>query len=202
MKIGVDIDDTTFVTVKAMLKYADKFQEEISGVTTNRNSFGLIKNRYYLKVLYGWDDKTKFDFFDKYYKNVLEECEMLPQADEVIQQLKKDGNTIHFITARLTKIKNCDTKGITIHSLNKFNIPYDSLDISVKDKLTFCKENNIDLLIEDSYETCKELNDFGIKTLLMSTKMNSNIEDDSITRVNSWNEIYNKINMLKNKTTR
>lgn len=202
MKIGVDIDDTTFVTVKAMLKYADKFQEEISGVTTNRNSFGLIKNRYYLKVLYGWDDKTKFDFFDKYYKNVLEECEMLPQADEVIQQLRKDGNTIHFITARLTNIKNCDTKGITIHSLNKFNIPYDSLDISVKDKLTFCKENNIDLLIEDSYETCKELNDFGIKTLLMSTKMNSNIEDNSITRVNSWNEIYNKINMLKNKTTR
>lgn len=202
MKIGVDIDDTTFVTVKAMLKYADKFQEEISGVTTNRNSFGLIKNRYYLKVLYGWDDKTKFDFFDKYYKNVLEECEMLPQADEVIQQLRKDGNTIHFITARLTNIKNCDTKGITIHSLNKFNIPYDSLDISVKDKLTFCKENNIDLLIEDSYETCKELNDFGIKTLLMSTKMNSNIEDNSITRVNSWNEIYNKINILKNKTTR
>ena len=52
MKIGKDIDDTTFLTVKSMLKYADIFEEEISGVPTNRDSFGLIKDRYYLKVLY------------------------------------------------------------------------------------------------------------------------------------------------------
>ena len=53
MKIGIDIDDTTFLTVKSMLKYADIFEEEISGVPTNRDSFGLIKNRYYLKALDG-----------------------------------------------------------------------------------------------------------------------------------------------------
>ena len=29
MKIGIDIDYTTFFTVKTMLKYADKFEEEI-----------------------------------------------------------------------------------------------------------------------------------------------------------------------------
>lgn len=45
-----------------MLKYADIFEEEISGVPTNRDSFGLIKNRYYLKALYGWDEKIKFAF--------------------------------------------------------------------------------------------------------------------------------------------
>ena len=56
MKIGIDIDDTTFLTVKSMLKYADIFEEEISGEPTNRDSFGLIKNRYYLKALYGWDE--------------------------------------------------------------------------------------------------------------------------------------------------
>ena len=66
MKIGIDIDDTTFLTVKSMLKYADLFEEEISGVPTNRDSFGLIKNRYYLNALYGWDDKTKFDFFKNF----------------------------------------------------------------------------------------------------------------------------------------
>lgn len=88
VKIGIDIDDTTFLTVKSMLKYADQYEEEISGIPTNRDSFGLIKNRYYLKVLYGWDDTTKFAFFQKYYKNVLEECELLPDADKVIQQFK------------------------------------------------------------------------------------------------------------------
>ena len=193
MKIGIDIDDTTFLTVKAMLKYADIFEEEISGIPTNRDGFGLIKNRYYLKALYGWDEKTRFAFFDKYYKNVLEECIILPNANEVIQKLKEEGNEIHFITARLMNIKNCDTETITKNSLDKFNIPYDSLNLHINDKLTFCKDNGIELLIEDGYETCKELMDNGIQSILMTTKMNANIEDGNIVRVNNWNEIYEKI---------
>jgi len=199
MKIGIDIDDTTFLTVKSMLKYADKFEEEISGVTTNRDSFGLIKNRYYLKVLYGWDDKTKFDFFDKYYKNVLEECIMFPDADKTIKRLKEEGDTIHFVTARLMNIRNCDTEAITRKSLDDFNIPYDSLNLNISNKLKFFKENNIELCIEDSYETCRELTDNGIKSILMTTKMNADINDTEIVRVNNWNEIYEEIKKYKSK---
>lgn len=50
MKIGIDIDDTTLLTVKPMLKYADIYEEEMSGKPTNRDNFGLIKNRYYLEA--------------------------------------------------------------------------------------------------------------------------------------------------------
>ena len=197
MKIGIDIDDTTFLTVKSMLKYADKFEEEISGVPTNRDSFGLIKNRYYLKALYGWDEKTKFDFFDKYYKNVLEECTMLPNANKTIRKLKDEGDTIHFVTARLMNIKNCDTEEITKKSLNDYSIPYDSLNLHVSDKLKFFKENKIDLCIEDSYETCRELTDIGIKSILMTTKMNADIDSKEIARVNNWNEIYDEVEKYK-----
>ena len=198
MKIGIDIDDTTFLTVKSMLKYADKFEEEISGVPTNRDSFGLIKNRYYLKALYGWDEKTKFDFFDKYYKNVLEECTMLPDANKIIRKLRDEGDTIHFVTARLMNIKNCDTEKITQKSLKDFGIPYDSLNLHVSDKLKFFKENKIDLCIEDSYETCRELTDNGIKSILMTTKMNVDIDAKEIVRVNNWNEIYDEVEKYKN----
>ena len=197
MKIGIDLDDTTFITVKSMLKYADKFEEEISGIPTNRDSFGLIKNRYYLKVLYGWDEKTKFDFFDKYYKNVLEECTIMPDADKTIKKLKEEGDTIHFITARLMNIKDCDTETITKESLNKFHIPYDSLNLHISDKLSFCEKNKIDLLIEDSYETCRELTENGIKSILMTTKMNASIDSTGITRVNNWDEIYKEIEKYK-----
>lgn len=197
MKIGIDLDDTTFITVKSMLKYADKFEEEISGVPTNRDSFGLIKNRYYLKVLYGWDEKTKFDFFDKYYKNVLEECTIMPNADKTIKKLKEEGDTIHFITARLMNIKDCDTEAITKESLKKFNIPYDSLNLHISDKLSFCEKNEIDLLIEDSFETCRELTENGIKSILMTTKMNADIDAQGIVRVNNWNEIYKEVEKYK-----
>ena len=197
MKIGIDLDDTTFITVKSMLKYADKFEEEISGIPTNRDSFGLIKNRYYLKVLYGWDEKSKFDFFDKYYKNVLEECTIMPNADKTIKKLKEEGDTIHFITARLMNIKDCDTEAITKESLKKFNIPYDSLNLHISDKLSFCEKNEIDLLIEDSYETCRELTENGIKSILMTTKMNADIDAQGIVRVNNWNEIYKEVEKYK-----
>ena len=198
MKIGIDIDDTTFLTVKSMLKYADIFEEEISGIPVNRDNFGLIKNRYYLKVLYGWDDETKFKFFEKYYKNVLEECTMLPNANIVIKKLKEEGDIIHFITARLMNIENCDTETITKESLKKFDIPYDYLDLHVSDKVKFFKSNNIDLCIEDSFETCRDLTDNGIKSILMTTKMNEQIEDREIVRVNNWDEIYSEIQKMKN----
>ena len=197
MKIGIDLDDTTFLTVKSMLKYADIFEEEISGIPTSMDNFGLIENRYYLKALYGWEDKTKFAFFNKYYKNVLEECTMLPNADKVIRKLKKNGDTIHFITARLMNIEGCDTEAITRKSLSDFGIPYDSLSLHVSDKLSFFKENNLDICIEDSYETGKQLTDNGIKSILMTTKMNSKIDSGEIVRVNSWEEVYEEVEKFK-----
>ena len=192
MRIGIDIDDTTFLTVKSMIKYADIFEEQRTGRHAN-NDYGKITNRYYLKHLYGWDDETKHNFFKNYYKNVLEECTMLPNANTVIKKLKENGHTIHFITARLMDVPNCDTEEITKESLNKFNIPYDTLSMPIKDKLTFAKDNNIDLIIEDSYETCKEFIDNGMKSILMTTRMNEQIIDKNIIRVKDWNEIYNII---------
>ena len=193
LKIGIDIDDTTFYTANAMIKYADIFEEERTGIKANRDSLGLIKNRYYLKELYGWDNTTKFDYFNKYYKNVLEECCMIPNANEVISKLKEKGHTIHFITARLMNIPGCDTEKITRNSLEKNGIKYDTLDIGISDKINFFKENNIEVCIEDSYETCQMLDDIGVKTILFTTKMNEKIDAGKIIRVHSWNEIYDEI---------
>ena len=96
---------------------------------------------------------------------------MLPGADKTIQKLKSEGDEIYFITARLMNIKDCDTEGITKRSLEKFNIPYDKLYLHISDKLTFFKENGIDLCIEDSFDTCRQLTDNGIKSILMTTKI-------------------------------
>ena len=83
--------------------------------------------------------------------------------------------------------------------MQDFGISYDSLNLHISDKLKFFKENQIDLCIEDSYETCRELTDNGIKSILMTTKMNADINDTEITRVNNWDEIYEKIEKYKNK---
>lgn len=197
MVIGIDIDDTTVVTVESMVKYGDKYDTEVLNREAKKDNLGKIKDRYYMKALYGWTEEEKFAFFDMYYKNVLEECYPLPNASEIINKLKQEGNEIIFITARLTNIKNCETENITKETFRKYNIPYDKLIMNVDDKLKFCIENGVEVFIEDSYETCKSLQENGIKAYLMTTKMNRNIVDEKIERVSSWNEVYEKITNLK-----
>jgi len=192
MKIGIDIDDTTVMTAEAMVKYGDVYDVEDLGRTGSKGNLGLIRSRYYMKALYGWTEEEKCAFFDKYYKNVLEECYPLPKAPEVIRKLKEDHEII-FITARLTNVKNCNTVEITKRNLEDNNIPYDKLLINASDKLKYCKEEGIQIFIEDSFDTCKTLEENGIKTYLMTTRMNANIDAGNIERVTSWDEIYNKI---------
>lgn len=199
MKIGIDIDDTAFITVNSMIKYADKYDIEELGRKGINGDFGLIKNRYYLKILYGWNDKEKFDFFDMYYKNVLEECVLMPNADKVCQKLKAEGDSLYFITARLTNVKNCNTEEITKKTLLDNNIVYDELIINANDKIEISKEKGIDLFIEDSYETCVELEKLGIKSILMTTRMNQNIDSGNIKRVYNWDEVYEQIKNIKLK---
>lgn len=134
-----------------------------------------------------------------YYKNVLEECTIMPNADKVCQKLKEEGHSIQFITARLINIRNCNTEKITKRTLLENNILYDKLIINASNKLKVCKEEKIDLFIDDSYDTCRELEKIGIKTYLMTTKMNEQIDVCNLSRVYNWEEIYNEIQKIGQK---
>lgn len=128
-----------------------------------------------------------------YYKNVLEECTLMMNANKVLKKLKEEGNEIYFITARLTNINNCNTEEITKNTLKESNIEYDKLIINASDKLKVCEDEGIELFVEDSYDTCKELAENGIKSILMTTKMNQKIEAGNIPRVHNWDEVYEQI---------
>lgn len=197
MNIGVDIDDTIVITTECIIKYADIFNKEVLGKEKNINEMGKIKDRFYLNNLYGWSDELKKQFFQKYYKNILLECKVMKDVSKVLNRLKEEGDKIIFITARMTYIKNCETYEITKNMLNENNIPYDLIVMDAREKLNYAKENNIDIFIEDSFETCKTLEETGIKSLLMTSVMNENIDTYEIERVHSWEEVYNKICKLK-----
>ena len=84
-------------------------------------------------------------------------------------------------------------EAITKDFLDKNNIPYNELIIGAKDKITVCQDKKIELFIEDSYETCRQLTDHGIKSILMTTKMNCEIDSQEIVRVNNWKEIQREV---------
>lgn len=193
MKIGIDIDDTTLNTVDSMIKYADIYCIDILKTNTKTN-LKNIKDRFYLNSLYGWNDETKFSFFNKFYKEVLKECYPKKDSPQIIRKLKAESNQIYFISARLTNIPNCPTEKITLSTFNKYNIPYDKIIIAAYDKLQYCLSNQIDIFIDDSYEVLEELTNHGIKCYLMTTQFNESIEVSSnIKRVYNWQEIYEEL---------
>ena len=198
MRIGIDIDDTTVVTVKSMMKYGNVYNEEVLKRPPVNFNLGEIKDRYYMNALFGWSEEIKFDFFDKYYKQVLEDWEPLPEAPKVIRKLKEEGNSIYFISARLTTIKGCNSEQISLDTFNKYGIPYDKVIIGAYDKLKYCLENDIDVFIDDSLEVLEELSKHGIRCYLMTSPINSKLKTDNVKRVTSWEEIYNDLQEVLN----
>lgn len=192
MKIAIDIDDTIAHTTVNVLKYADKFMKE-KGLSLKNHNVSKKEDREYLKKLYDKEDSIKIECFNKYYKNILEDSEMISDANIIINKLKEVGNEIFFVTARSSEF-NCDAKKLTEDFLNRYNINYDGLFIDEKEKVPKFLELGIDLCIDDSYDVCKNATKKGIKALLMTSPLNEDTAiNNEVTRVNSWAEIEREI---------
>ncbi len=193
MEIGIDIDDTLVVTYEPMLRYADKFNEEKFGVKKLKDNIGNIATHHYLSAIFEWDDETKFEFFRKYYADVLKECKIKEYAAEAVRKLKEAGHKIYFISARLTNIEGCDAKGITLDALSKYNVPFDKLVVDAEEKVRDSISLGVDIFVEDSLINCQKLSNAGIKTYLITSKINANLDSGDIERVDNWKELYEKI---------
>lgn len=90
-------------------------------------------------------------------------------------------------------------KALRKKTLNDNKIPYDKVIINASDKLKVCQENGIEIFIEDSFETCKELEKNGIKTYLMTTQMNRNIDSGNVERISDWLDLDKRIHKYFNK---
>ena len=68
--------------------------------------------------------------------------------------------------------------------------------MNYQDKKELIKEIKIELFIDDSVKFCEDMENLGIKAFIMSSRINEGIDTGKITRVNNWNEIYERINNI------
>lgn len=199
MRIGIDIDDTITDMVTMMIKYGDVYHTEELGREKQKENIGYIKSRHYLNELYGWTNEEKMDFFKKYYENILRECIVREDAEKVIKKLEKNGHEIYFVTARLSNVEGCETEKITKEMLEKSGIRYKELMIDAGDKPRVCNEKNIDIMIDDSYQTCQGIIKEHRIGILMTSKLNEKIKEENVFRAKDWYEIEEFIERLSRK---
>lgn len=179
MKIGIDIDDTMADTFNYLMPYiAEFFEVDIKYLKDNNISYSNLPEEM---------KKRELEFAKKYYDKVILRTPFKPKVAEYIDKIRELGHEIIVITAR-DKTLYTDEYKTTIEELKNNNIHYDKL-ICDFDKAKVCKNEKIELFIDDSITNCKKVNELGIETILFSSKSNINDKAD-LYRVDNWKDIY------------
>lgn len=93
-------------------------------------------------------------------------------AVEAINRLRKEGI---IITTRDSEFHD-DLYLLSKNWLDKNNIEYDKLIVNAREKGTVCKNENIDLFIDDQLNNCLDVLKEGIKVIRISNEnCNNNI---------------------------
>ena len=186
LNIGIDIDDTIAKSLEATDFYAKEFTENILGRKFLMKNVDVYTPMWFLDV-YGWTLQEDQEFFKLYQYKILQNSKPKQYAKEVIEKLS-NKNKIIIITARENELKD-----ITINWFVKYKIKYDQIIFEQKDKVKSVIDNKIDLFIDDNEMICKSIAEIGIKTLMMDSRINRNIEIEGVKRVYNWKEIENVI---------
>lgn len=183
MKIGIDIDGVLTDISRFYLDYGAKFAFE--------NNIGKLANPngYEIEDILDLEADAHKEFWKKYDDYYTKKEYTREFASEVIEKLKSSGNEIHLITARNPKYENGEKW--TIDWLKESNIYYDKLIFTDK-KFEYCKDNNIDLMIEDNPNTIFKISKL-IPVICYDNRYNKECKGNNITRGYSWYDIYNKI---------
>lgn len=195
MKIGIDIDNTITEVQEelnnAAYEYAIKLGKNINNA---ENSFEDIKNNrdtYKKKFQFSYDELKYF------LKNIQEEItnNAVPREKvvEVISKLKKLDHKIYIITARDSEFHD-DPYNLSKNWLDKNNIEYDKLIVNAREKAPVCKDEKIDLFIDDQLNNCLDIAKIGIKTIRLS---NDKKKYKDIITFENWDEIYNYITEME-----
>lgn len=190
MKIGIDIDDTIAKTSEETDFWAEEYTEKIL-----KRKFilkkGIILNPMWARELYGWNQEENDQFWDLYYEKIMSNVKPKEDAVESIYKLAKN-NEIIVITARWDRESGVIEK-ITQQWLQKYKIAYNQLFLGQLDKREVVRKNNIELFIDDSFKTCQQISEMNIKTMIMNSRINQNLQDDRLERVFDWKDILKKL---------
>ena len=122
----------------------------------------------------------------------------MPGAKDVINMLQKDQNEIIIISARGWMIE--EMKDVALEKFKQENLVFNKYYWKQDDKLDVAKKENIDFMIDDSYDVCKKLSSNGVKTIYFRNKEMKQLEQNQyLTEVINWGEIYRYIKGMERK---
>ena len=184
MRIGIDLDGVVIDSETTFRTY-----EEIFDIDTVKGNNLINREEPKFQARYNWTEEQKQEFIEKYFLTVSKKSNLMSGFIGVYNLLKKQGHEFVVITARGGFVK--EMKDDAIRLLEENNITFDKYYWKIDDKLEVCKNENVDIMIDDDWRIIKNLAANNIKTLYFrDTNLVKLEENKYIKEVNNWGDIY------------
>lgn len=195
VKIGIDIDNTLTDIQKEMniaaYNYAKQLGKEISKTENLLEEINNNGEFYKQKFKFSYDE-LKY-FLKNIQEEIIRKAKPRTGAVETIKKLREDGHTVYIVTARVSEFHD-DPYTLSKTWLDNNKIEYDKLIVNAREKAPICKEEKIDIFIDDQLNNCLTISNEGVKVIRVTT---DNTKYDKIINCNNWEHIYNLIKEMK-----
>lgn len=194
--IGIDIDNTVSDTIETWMCFTEKILKE-QGITPKRklgifsttDAFGIERGSELHKLV-----KLKNQELNK---TNWKDYKVIKGAKKNLQKLKKLGYRLIFISARSDNYFG-DAYKISKDWFDFVGIPYDKIICNCEDKGLACKNENINILIDDGLQYCEMAVKNGCKAIYFDdenqiTKQSGENNNINVYVCKSWDEIFNQI---------
>lgn len=193
MKIGIDLDGVVIDSETTFRTY-----EEIFDIDILKGNHLINKEEPKFQARYNWTNEQEKEFIEKYFLIVSKESNLMSGFIGIYNLLKEQGHEFVVITARGGLVK--EMKDDAIRLLEENNIKFDKYYWNVDDKLEICKNEKVDIMIDDDWKIIKRLAENEVKTLYFrDTNLMKMKENKYIKEVNNWGEIYRYIKEMQTK---
>lgn len=190
MRIGIDFDDVVADSMGVVIdlqnkKYGTSYKREDATSFNLENIWGGTKEE--------WQAKLDEFLSAKHHNSLNPMAGVIPAMDA----LKKMGHELYIVTGRSESYAVNTDPWIEKHFPDTFKgVHYANhlLDTSERrTKASICKENGIEVIIEDHMRTATECAVAGIRALLLDQPWNQGELQPGVERVRSWEEIVEKL---------
>lgn len=178
MNIAIDIDDTLTNSFAYFLPYvAEFFGADPAQLDRDNISYSNLPPQ--------WKPR-EIEFCKSCYDRTAADTPFKPGAAEAVRTLRQLGHRIVIITGRTGEFYT-DPYETTRQELHNGGIEYDRL-ICTLDKGRACREEQIDVLIDDLPANCAAAAEMGVRPILFTSRANRDIPTD-LPRAESWPQV-------------
>ncbi len=190
MIIGIDIDDTLTDIRDELKKAAIDYAKKLGKNITNQDKYVENKNNgNNYQEIYGFTYEELKYFLKVIQEEITKNAQPREGVINAIKKLRQKGNKIYIITARDKEFHD-DPYMLSKNWLDKNNIEYDKIIVNARDKAKICKEEKVDIFIDDQLANCIKVSNEGIKVIRITEYKENH---GNIVNKSNWEDIYKYI---------